>query len=211
VQKVIEKLALIGSHPLGAGTASVHDLSAGESRLLNELLEMLSLKNGFFAFESALHVFPTKSQTNYLDLLRWNMAETWKSEYGDFTEGLYSFAQDIFGVQHCIKGEEIVSFDPETGSTEFLAKSIAEWATKILEDLEFLTGYPIAHQWQSKYGALPIENRLMPKIPFVCGGEFAIGNLVSIEARRSMQLRANFALQLKDIPDGQQFTFKLIE
>jgi hypothetical protein len=89
--------------------------------------------------------------------------------------------------------------------------SLSDPPERILADYEVLTGYPLLHQWQAKHGALPIGVRLMPKVPFVLGGEYALDNLYSIAAVSGMKTRGNLARQIKDLPDGAQVEFRVIE
>jgi len=61
----IEKLISIGSEPLGrqAVTVNVPDFSS-YGPVGDELLDLLRLKNGFYTFEWALHVFPASPFEN---------------------------------------------------------------------------------------------------------------------------------------------------
>lgn len=79
------------------------------------------------------------------------------------------FAEDVFGGRFCIKNSKVYTFDPETGSLEYLADDIESWAQILLSDYEVLTGYPLAHQWQKQNGQLAAGKRLLPKVPFVLG------------------------------------------
>lgn len=58
------------------------------------LFHMLQLKNGFYAFESALHVCPVTSDSE-TGLEAWNDDSLWRDEYRDLAEGLLFFAEDI--------------------------------------------------------------------------------------------------------------------
>jgi hypothetical protein len=46
--------------------------------LLGEPRTLLETKNGFYAFESALHVFSACSHADHLNLAVWNAPNTWK-------------------------------------------------------------------------------------------------------------------------------------
>jgi hypothetical protein len=179
--------------------------------LADELYNLLLRKNGFFAFESALHVFPLGISTsrNVIDLETWNNSHLWRKGYDEMaSKGLF-FAEDIFGSQFCIIDSTIHLFDPETGGTEEIAADIESWADALLRDFEFLTGYPIAHDWQSLNGALPPDKRLLPKIPFVLGGEFSINNLYASDSVQGMRVRADMALQIRNLPDGGKVQLKI--
>ncbi|HKJ51573.1 MAG TPA: SMI1/KNR4 family protein, partial [Gammaproteobacteria bacterium] len=70
---------------------------------------------------------------------------------------------------------------------------------------------PLAHQWQVIHGQLPARKRLVPKIPFVAGGEFSIENLFLIDAVEGMKYRADIAIQIKDLPDGTQVKLNIVD
>jgi hypothetical protein len=176
-----------------------------------ELYELLRIKNGFYAFESALHVFPSGPAKNAaITLEKWNDASTWKSCFEGLGDGPF-FAEDIFGGQFFIRGELILTLDPETGGVESFAPNLEEWASRVLDDFEAVTGHPLAHKWQKKYGSLPAGSRLIPKKPFVLGGEYAIENLYASEAAKGMRLRSEIARQIRDLPDGAKVSLKVVE
>jgi len=80
------------------------------------LRTLLRCLNGFYAFESALHVFSTARSGDEIDLNAWNSDVLWRFEYGDLAEGALFFAEDAFGNQ-C---KHVCFFDAETGEfTEF--------------------------------------------------------------------------------------------
>lgn len=170
-----------------------------------------SPQNGFYAFESALHVFPDRSTGSELGLDQWNSPQLWRAKYEDMAEGLFFFAEDIFGFQFCIRGGDVCTFNPETGDVEPLARDLHEWAEKILSDYNFLTGYPIGHKWQLIHGPIAPRTRLTPKIPFVLGGKFETENLYARDVVEAMRFRGHLAIQIRDLPDGSQIEFQITD
>ncbi|MFY3152456.1 SMI1/KNR4 family protein [Achromobacter xylosoxidans] len=177
--------------------------------LADQLLGMLCQRNGFYALESALHVFPTHSSQNEIGISDWNESALWRSGYKDLADGCLFFAEDVFGGQFCIKDSKVYTFDPETGALEYLADDIENWVKILLSDYEVLTGYPLAHQWQKQNGQLPAGKRLLPKVPFVLGGEFVLDNLYLADAVEGMRFRADIASQIKELPDGAQIRLNI--
>lgn len=135
----------------------------------------------------------------------------WRCEYGELADRALFFAEDAFGNQFCLHHERVCSFDAETGELNELAANLETWASSLLNDYAFLTGHPLIHQWQAKNGALPAGSRLIPKIPFVLGGEYALQNLYPLVATRGMKSRGNLARQLKDLPDGARIEFRIVD
>src|SRR5262249_25280537 len=176
-----------------------------------ELVRWLNRKNGFYAFESALHVFPMGGKEGVLDLAQWNRDRLWRKDYGTLTQGCLFFAEDVFGCQFCIREEAVYFFDPETGEAREIARSLQEWAGLILDDYEVQTGFPIAHRWQEQHGPLPPGMRLVAKIPFVCGGTYEISNLALMDSVQAMRCRANLARQIHSLPDGTKIRFRITD
>lgn len=206
----ILKLMSLASAPLSQSCARGDFGSVKFSGpLRNELVSILKEKNGFNAFESALHFFPAQTSLLSVGIEEWNRPNGWRKEYGKLSEGCLFFAEDIFGGQFCIESNCVWQFDPETGERVRMGSSLDEWAKNLLGDYEMLTGYPLAHAWQEVNGVIPEGMRLVPRTPFVLNGEFALSNLVLMESERSMRIRGNLAQQIKDLPDGSNISFKI--
>ena len=170
---------------------------------------MLQMRNGFYAFESALHVFPAGDPDQVMNLAEWNRDTLWRHEYGELAKGFLFFAEDIFGNQFCIRDGEVNHFEAETGATELLANSLAGWAERVLADYDLTTGFPLAHEWQATHGPIAPGRRLIPKTPFVTGGDFSIQNLYDGDAVEGMRFRGYLAHKIHDLPDGSQIKFKI--
>lgn len=208
----LNKLLVISSEPLNLDRPVFGSEFFREISPLGEaLLALLKQKNGFFAFESALHVFPARSSTQSVGLVEWNAEELWTGLYAGAAAGCLFFAEDIFGCQFCIREDEVQLFEPETGEWSFFATDLENWAERILDDYEFVTGYPLARKWQASNGVLAVGQRLVPKIPFVMGGEYQLDNLYSLDAVKAMQLRAEIARQIRGLPDGTHIRFKVMD
>jgi hypothetical protein len=127
------------------------------------------------------------------------------------SEGLLFFGEDVFGNSFCLREGEVVSFEAETGAVQRFAENIDEWARVVLGDYNLHTGFALAHAWQVKHGALPQDQRLLPKKPFVLGGEYVLENLYALDAVKGMRLRGSLATQIRDLPDGAQIRFEVVD
>src|SRR5271165_3039507 len=200
----LEKLLAISSEPLAAPPRPDAPLLA-EFSLGSDLYHMLHLKNGFFAFESALHVFPLTSEpAGGMNLEAWNSPSLWRHEYKEAAEGLLFFAEDAVQDQFCLSAQGVERFEAETGKTSLLADSIEAWADLILREHAVQTGWPLLNEWQSQNGPLPPGKRLMPKTPFFLGGAYSVDNLWAGDAVEGMRLKADLARQTRDLPDGSK-------
>lgn len=201
----VERLLSVAGPPLGGPYVPDH------SRSMPAMLgALLTARNGFYAFEGALHVFPAGIVVGEHSLEEWNSPSAWRSHYGDLAEDLLFFAEDVLGGQFAIGTAGVLTFDPETGDTQILARDVEGWAEQVLSDYEFLTAYPLAHGWQEHNGRVPVGRRLAPRTPFVLGGEFAASNLFAVDAVEGMRLRGDLASQLRDLPDGATVTYRVV-
>ncbi|GAA1686157.1 hypothetical protein GCM10009830_37070 [Glycomyces endophyticus] len=167
------------------------------------LRPLIGRRNGFYAFGPALYVRPWSPGVQG-DCLWWNATDTWRHEYKGVGDDLLFFAEDVFGFQFGLHRSGIYSFDPETAARELLAKDIGGWAAKILADVDFLTGAPVADAWTEERGPLPLATRLAPVVPFFLGGEYDIEQLNPIPEVELMRFRGDVYQQTKDLPDGAQ-------
>jgi hypothetical protein len=196
----VEDLVSIGGESLALRPSVAPDMLAAYA-LGPELFCMLQLKNGFYAFESALHVFPAAS-TDVMTLEEWNSGPLWRGHYGDLAEGLLFFAEDVFQDQFCISEKGVLRFNAETGETTPLADSIEDWARIILRDYSQETGWSLAAKWQGLQGPLVPGKRLMPKTPFFLGGEYSLANVWAGDGVEGMRFKASLAVQTRGLPDG---------
>lgn len=195
----ISKLVEIASASVCTFDASRQ--SGGYNERVHEFAQLCEKRNGFYAFESALHVFPI-GNCDQMTFCRWNANETWRYAYGGGADELEFFAEDVFGDQFGMSDDGVVLFRSETGETTHVGGTLEDWACSILADYEFLTGYPFAHEWQERFGPLLPGQRLAPKVPFVFGGAYEIGNFYVADAVKAMLFKADIYRQIKDMPDG---------
>jgi hypothetical protein len=144
-------------------------------------------------------------------LAEWNRPDLWRDAYGGLANnGLY-FAEDAFGNQFCIRGDNVCAFDAETAETRIVASGIEQWAEAILDDYSYWSGFAVSHKWQLQNGALPPGSRLVPKQPFVIGGEYTPENLRAVAAVRGMRWRGELARQIQELPDGSPIKLKALD
>lgn len=203
-------LLSISSTSIG-GAAFGFDALDSWGSIGRELVELLQIKNGFCAYESALILRPLNNSLSIRGIMEWNAHALWHAEYRMLSIPMLCFAEDIFGVQFCIADNHVGTFDPETGELKTQWSSLDDWGHAILADENVMTGHSIAHEWQQLNGPLPLGSRLIPKIPFVLGGEYKIDNLFLMEDVQAMHARASIANQIYELPDGTQIRLQVDE
>lgn len=192
----IERLVSIGSGALGRGASPV----------VPELEPLFARADGFYAFESALHVRPSGAAPGALDW--WNAAELWRAGYGDLVSGHLCFAEDVFGNQFTLREGRFFLWDAETGDAVWMADSVEGWAAALLGDSDYFTAYPLAHEWQRAHGPLGSGERLLPQQLFVLEGSFDVSNLRRCGDVEAMKIRAGYADALRQLPDGTTVRFE---
>jgi len=176
-----------------------------------ELADMLRAKNGFFAFEGALHVFPVGSGRRNIELARFNEASGWKARYWHVCDGLLFFAANVFGDLYGLRDDEVVRFDPETGLASALAPDLEGWAAWVVERRWTEVGWTVARDWQDRNGPLEEGRRLMPVRLFCMGGTADLDNLRAVPLEEGLSLRGEIASQIKDLPDGSAVRIQIVD
>ena len=208
LSKTKTKLISIASQAIVADPPALGGrLSASFNGALRELIELLSIRNGFFAFESALHVFPSSASAP-LSLENWNRNELWRLEYPNIPADAVFFAEDIFGGQFAIQSNAVTYMEPETGRFKRVASSFEEFVRRLLTDFRTLTGHRFAHDRQSANGPLGYGQRLAGKIPFVLGGAYDLENFYAARQPDLMRMRGHIAKQIAHLPEGAKVKLK---
>jgi hypothetical protein len=205
MDSAVMRLLSIAHRPLSDANPGLPPATAAAAGpLAGELVDMLTARNGFFAFGPALHVFPCESSELSWGLVDWNMPGLWKHEYLSFVDPGLCFAEDIFGNQFSIKDGSVHYFEVETGALKTVAASLDEWADLILADDQLWTGWPFAERWAEHDAPVPPHVRLHPATPFVCGGSYEVDNLRPMDAAEMMAKWGSFARQIHRLPEGAQ-------
>lgn len=198
----LDQLIRISSDPIASRLPQQISQTGGKF-IPGDLGLLLNTKNGFLAFESALHIFASVDTDTAQGIPYWNGSRGW-SIYDDLDLSGYTFfAQDIFGFPYAISDKGIVcKFDPESGLMKAHSGSLEEWAGVILEKYNYETGWQVVHEWQIKNHPIDFTYRLLPQKPFIIGGEFKAENMKAIPSSQVAITYFHLYKQVKDIPDG---------
>jgi hypothetical protein len=192
---------------LRAASDPLCDTAVAIEAIPPSVCQLLSARNGFFAFASALHVRPSGGVPG--DAVGWNREDGWRKAYGELANGLFFFAEDAFGNQFALDRDGcVVAFEAETAGRERLAESVADWVQVLLDDWRYLTGYPLAHEWQGANRSLRLGERLLPRTPFVIGGAYSVENLTAALDHEAMAYRGEIATQIAHLPEGTEIVLR---
>ena len=167
-----------------------------------ELTNIYQWGDGFLAFESAFHLYSLHGPYSLAQI----NSLPWKDMY--LADNLFFFAQDIFAHQYGIDRttKSFFKLDLETGDQVKMADTLEQFFEIILQDFEYQTGWPLAHQWQSTHGPLNAGKRLCPITPFMTNGEFEVGNLFEEDMFNIIAFFSDWRRQTKHLPDGTQIS-----
>ncbi len=136
----------------------------------------------------------------------WNEASGWKRHYTDVPVPDVVIAESFLGEQYAVVDSVVVRWDPETGETESKGLSEGGWIAAMEDDPSVDAPVWLLQAWELANGALPLTQHLAPKVPFVLGGEFELGNMYAADAGSDLAWRAQLAQQIRDLPDGAEVT-----
>lgn len=206
----LKKLAEIGSKPrssLKIDLDSMCFLATMPANLVAELGYLLTLKNGFYAFESALNVYSGTQDDLHTNLFSANTDDSFLKQY-DITVPVVFFAEDLFLNLFGIVELGVFKLDLETGEFELHSSNLDGWAEKILGNYNYETGWSLASEWQAQHGAIGNGYRLLPKRPFVMGGDYKVDNLVKVKRETGLKNYIALYNQIKFIEDGEALDLK---
>lgn len=208
----VTRLLALAASPLGAtGPRLPADLAERAGRHAADWSDLLSARNGWLAFDGALHLLPVGVPASGHSVEAWNAPALWREAYGDLITDHVFFAEDLFGEQFCFHDNQICQFNPETADTEPIADTLSDWAAIILSDPEVLTGLPLAREWAKQHVPVTADQRLVPKMPFVLNGAYELDNLYASDPVPVMRFRGDLARQLKDVPDGTSIQIRVTD
>ncbi|WP_035887293.1 hypothetical protein [Franconibacter pulveris] len=90
-----EKLLSICSESLSSQHPESQQLAAWPFPAVKELVSLLETKNGFYGFESALHLFPLRAEGSEVDLTSWNQPSLWIDAFNGMASEALFFAEDM--------------------------------------------------------------------------------------------------------------------
>jgi hypothetical protein len=172
--------------------------------------ELLGAHDGLIAWGGGLRCFGVTSGT-LPDVASWNSEDGWRSAYRTLAEGLFAFAEDVFGNQFCYEQQRIVRLQAETGDREFMADSFEDWIQAILSDPDKELGLWLLREWRSTGNTVQPGEHLCPKLPFVTGGPFETSNLHVLDRQESMVFKGDFAWQIRNVPPGGKIRMTITE
>jgi hypothetical protein len=172
--------------------------------LPRDLLSLLTDTNGFILHEGALHVRGASLAPEWHSLrAAWRGPRAFHVLYESVTTSDIPFAQDQVGDQFLIREGIILRLSAETGEIELLADSIEDFFNKVNADIEKFLTVGLSHRMQ--------PGQLLHAFPPFCLQDPVPASLRAVPASEVILFHADFAKQIRDIPDGGQVEFKIVD
>ena len=170
-----------------------------------DLQVLLKKHNGFILSHGAFHVRGACKDPSWHSLRSaWNGVHSFSSLYSAVQSTDIPFAQDQVGDQYLIRNRKIIRLDAETGDIFKFSSSLDEFFNGIDLNIEDYLNVNLLKKLE--------PGQLLHAYPPFCVGEANKGvSLKPCSAESVILFLAEFAKQIKDIPDGGKIIIKLTE
>ena len=169
------------------------------------LVCILSDTNGFILHDGALHVRGACVTPEWHSL---RVALRGPSAFHTLYPSVHAtdipFAQDQVGDQFLLRDGRVFRLSGETGDIEPLADSLDDFFKRAGEDIEEFVNVGVGHTVQP--GEL-----LLAYPPFVFRESGAGASFKPVRAGEVILFHADLARQIRDVPDGGEVEFKIVD
>lgn len=182
------------------------------ARLPANLAGLLLQINGFIQFHGGLHIRGVCREPAWHSLRdAWDGEAAFWRLYPEVSKTDVPFGEDCMGDQFLLRDGVTHKLAAETGEVESLKVGLREFFEAVAADpVEFLSLHPLL-QHQQDGGQLE-PGQLLAAYPPFCTTESADGvSLAAISAAERRRFLADLAAQLRDVPDGGQIVFRVVD
>lgn len=182
------------------------------AKLPTNLAGLLQPSNGFIQFHDGLHVRGACRHPSWHSLRdAWCGAHAFHSLYPAVQLEDIPFAEDCLGDQYLLRDGRAFRLAAETGELQAMDLSLTEFFHAVQADpIAFLSLEPLL-LFQRDGGKLE-PGQLLAVYPPFCTKQAAQGiHLAAISVNERRRFLADFAAQIRDVPDGGKIVFKLSE
>lgn len=117
---------------------------------------------------------------------------------------LIFFGENCMADVFCLYKNKFYRYDLELNELENMGEDLNEFSNNILKNYNYYTGYNLHIKWALKNRALLPNEILIPKIPFVLGGEYAEDNLIAIERIKGFSIKIDFQKKISSLQNGEK-------
>jgi hypothetical protein len=179
-------------------------------KLPSDLAKLLKSVNGFIQFGGALHVRGACQNLEWHSLRNaWESPDAFYRHYRTVKKSDVPFAQSALGDQYFIRGNDVYRLDTECDEIESLDLDLKTFLQEVQSDpIGVLSLGPLEDFW-GHGGELKPGQLLSVMPPFVLAQPDTKYSYRPISALDRLRFLADFAKQIRDLPDGATISFKV--
>lgn len=181
-------------------------------RLPANLAGLLRQINGFIQFHGGLHVRGACHDPGWHSLRdAWDGEAAFWRLYPEVNQADVPFAEDCMGDQFLLRDGVVHQLAAEVGEVESLGVGLREFFQAVGSDpVGFLSLQPLLQHQQG--GGRLEPGQLLAAYPPFCTEESAESvSLIAIAAGERRRFLADMAAQLRDVPEGGQIEFRVVD
>jgi hypothetical protein len=182
------------------------------AKLPANLAGLLEQLNGFIQFQGGLHVRGACREPAWHSLRdAWLGEHAFHALYPVVRSEDVPFAEDCMGDQFILRDEQVFRLAADTGELVPLNLGLADFFHSVQADpTEFLSLHPLL-QFQRDGGSLAPGQLLGAYPPFCIAPPAGGVHLKAISVDEGRRFLADFAAQIRNVPDGGKIVFKISE
>lgn len=180
------------------------------ARLPKDLANLLRAVNGFIQFNGAIHFRGACTQPQWHSLrYAWESKDAFHHHYRSVKKSDVPFAQSALGDQYLLRDGVVHRLDAECDDVESLELDLKAFLKQIQADpIEALDLQPLESFWDDN-GSLEPGQLLSVMPPFVLAQSDTTYSYRAIDALDRLRFLADFAKQIRDLPDGATINFEI--
>lgn len=182
------------------------------SKLPDDLKKLLVAVNGFTQFRGALHVRGVCKIPEWHSLYyAWESTDAFHQHYRTIKKSDVPFAQSALGDQYFMRNNDVYRLDTECDEVEPLDMGLKTFLEEVQNDpIGVLSLEPLEDFW-ALGGELKPGQLLSVMPPFVLAQQDTKYSYRAISALDRLRFLADFAKQIRDLPDGASVSFEIEE
>jgi len=180
------------------------------SLLPRDIAESMRIKNGYIAADGAFHVRGACTSPLWHSIRHaWEGSQALHQLYPSVMPTDIPLAQDCFGDQYLLRDESVAHLSGETGEVELAGLSWFDFIERVEADpIEFLR----VQQFQRfrHEGNTLLPGQLLSVYPPFVASSTLPRSIRAIPALELVSWLADFAKQIRSVPDGEQVRIKVL-
>lgn len=181
-------------------------------KLPSDLASLLKLVNGFIQFGGAIHIRGVSKLPEWHSIRHaWESTDAFHRHYRSVKKTDIPFAQSALGDQYFIRNDVVHQLDAECDEIESLDIDLKTFLEEVQSDPNGVLNLEPLEEFWGHGGLLEPGQLLSVMPPFVLAQADTKYSYRAISALDRLRFLADFAKQIRDLPDGAAISFKVDE